>query len=104
MALPIRPTRSASRDRELGHRSHARAPGRVGWHGMQGRDRLFAVGCGLLCASLLPAPQGLLLVALPLGYGHLLGAWLFARSRARPTVLDTAFTAVSVLTLLCAYT
>ncbi len=71
---------------------------------MQRRNRLLAVGCGLLSASLMSAPHGLLLVAVPLGYGHLFGAWLFARRRARLIGLDTAFAAVSLLTLLCAYT
>ncbi len=46
----------------------------------------------------------LYLIALPIGYGHLLGGWLFARSRMRMTGLGAAFVLVSVLTLLCAYT
>ncbi len=46
----------------------------------------------------------LALVALPIGYGHLLGGWLFARSRKRWTGLDAAFAGASILSLLCAYT
>jgi hypothetical protein len=46
----------------------------------------------------------LTLVALPIGYGHLLGACWFARSRIRMTGLEVAFAGSSVLSLLCAYT
>lgn len=46
----------------------------------------------------------LYLIALPLGYGHLLGGWLFARPRRQRTGLEAAFLGVSGLTLLCAYT
>lgn len=45
----------------------------------------------------------LYLIALPLGYGHLLGGWLFAPPHRRRTRLDAAFLGVSVSTLLCAY-
>ncbi len=46
----------------------------------------------------------LTLVALPIGYGHLFGGWLFARSRMRLTGLEGAFAGASILSLLCAYT
>jgi hypothetical protein len=46
----------------------------------------------------------LTLVALPIGYGHLLGGWLSARKRMPLGGLEAAFAFVSVLTLLCAYT
>jgi hypothetical protein len=71
--------------------------------GWRPRARILAAGSGLLCALLLPEPHGLALVALPVGYGHLLGGWLFARGRVQPTGLGAAFALVSVLTLLCAY-
>jgi hypothetical protein len=45
----------------------------------------------------------LYLVALPIGYGHLLGGFLFARRRRATTRLETAFMAVGVAVLLCAY-
>lgn len=45
----------------------------------------------------------LYLVALPIGYGHLLGGLLFARSRMAATRLEAAFLVVSVAMLLCAY-
>jgi len=46
----------------------------------------------------------LTLVVLPIGYGHLLGGWLFAGSRMRLTGLEAAFAGASILSLLCAYT
>ena len=51
--------------------------------------------------------EWLYLVALPIGYGHLLGAVLFSRSRSRAepsSVLTTAFAAASVMSLLGAFT
>jgi hypothetical protein len=45
------------------------------------------------------------LVALPLGYGHLLGAWWSGRGRRpRRDGIERALAAVSVATALCAYT
>jgi hypothetical protein len=79
------------------------------------RNRLLAAGLvGLLLALMrLLAPQAiqrqewLYLIALPIGYGHLLGAARFARSRraAGPSSLLTmAFGGASVLNLLVGYT
>jgi hypothetical protein len=65
--------------------------------------RLLAASFGLLC-TLLTEPNRLLLFALPIGYGHLLGGWLFAQRRSQRTGLEAAFGLVTVLTLLCAYT
>jgi hypothetical protein len=79
------------------------------------RNRLLAAGlAGLLLALMrLLGPQPiqrqewLYLIALPIGYGHLLGAALFSRSRyaTKPSsLLTTAFVAMSILSLLAAYT
>ena len=79
------------------------------------RTRLLAAALvGLLLALIkLLAPQPmqrqewLYLVALPIGYGHLLGAALFSRSRyaTKPSsLLTTAFAAASILSLLAGYT
>jgi hypothetical protein len=45
----------------------------------------------------------LALVALPLGYGHLLGAWLFARRARRPQLAGSLLTGLTLLNLLAAY-
>jgi hypothetical protein len=58
-------------------------------------------------AVIVPRHELLYLVALPLVYGHLIGAALFARSRKpeQPfSMLTSAFTGVNVLALLAAYT
>ncbi len=79
------------------------------------RNRLLAAGLvGLLAALMrllapqpMPRQEWLYLVALPIGYGHLLGAALFSRSRYRAgssSVLTTAFAVVSVVSLMGAYT
>jgi len=68
---------------------------------------IVGAGIALLHAFAPDAPMRetwLYLIALPIGYGHLLGGWLFARSRMQRTGLEAAFLGVSVLTLLCAYT
>jgi hypothetical protein len=61
----------------------------------------------LLAPQPIQRPEWLSLVALPIGYGHLLGAVLFSRSRRAagpPSLLATAFGVVSLLSLLSGYT
>ena len=70
---------------------------------------LTTVGAGLaLLHALVPdravREMWLTLVALPIGYGHLLGGLLFARSRTRLSGLEASFVGSCVLSLLCAYT
>jgi hypothetical protein len=63
---------------------------------------------GVLVSQLEPSPEDrtlwLTLVALPLGYGHLLGGLLFARRRHTLQASGVAFVTVAVLTLLAVYT
>jgi hypothetical protein len=69
---------------------------------------LIVAACGLLLTQLAPRPEDralwLSLIALPLGYGHLLGGLLLTRRPAplRPPVIAQA--SVSILTLLALYT
>jgi hypothetical protein len=81
-------------------------------HGVSRSHRirsLVIIGAGLALLHALVPDAGaretsLYLVALPIGYGHLLGSCLFARARMRPTGLEAAFASSSALTLLCGYT
>jgi len=76
-----------------------------------GRNRLIAMlvvgGALALLHHLVPKAaeraSWLYLVALPIGYGHLLGGLLFARARFRSTTLESAFLGVTALVLLGVY-
>ncbi len=58
---------------------------------------------GVVAPSAAQREAWLYLLALPIGYGHLLGGWLSARERMRLGSLEAALVLVSVLALLCAY-
>jgi hypothetical protein len=68
---------------------------------------LTVAGCAVVLLALAPRPEDrvpwLTLVALPLGYGHLLGALLLARRRVPLRRSVVLFTTVSTLTALALY-
>ena len=77
------------------------------WRNRLSAAAIVAIGLAVLHLLTPEAAQRerwLYLIALPIGYGHLIGGLLFARSRAAPTALDAAFLGVTALTLLCVYT
>ena len=66
----------------------------------RGRSLTIVVAGLTLLHALVPEAAAretwLALVALPIGYGHLVGGWLFARSRMRLTGLEAAFASASI--------